>query len=207
MIELETLLLFIAATLAINLSPGPSVLYVSTVTAAQGLRAGLVSVAGMSVGILGHVIAAAAGVVTLLATSTTAFLVIKYIGAAYLIYLGLSTLMRSTEPDKQSRVKPSDNLQKYFYKGILVDLFNPKIGLFFLAFLPQFVNANNGSVFAQSIMLGLVFICCGAIVNSCIAFVVASSLGSARSKSKELIERWIPGFVLIGLGARLSFED
>ena len=207
MFGIETLLLFIGTTLAINLSPGPSILYVTTVATSRGLRAALASVAGMSVGVFGHVIAAATGVAALLAASTTAFSIIKYLGAAYLIYLGIKILISPAKPIKATKTNTSLNLRKYFYRGIFVDLFNPKIGLFFLAFLPQFVVSSEGSVFVQSVVLGLLFIIIGGVVNSCIAFIAANSLGLVRPRAKILVEKWIPGCVLVGLGARLAYEE
>jgi len=128
---IENLLLFIVASLAINLSPGPSILYVTSVATSSGLRAALVSVAGMSVGIFGHVIAVATGVATLLAASATAFSIIKYLGAAYLVYLGLKTLMRPPSSTESVNANNSQKLRAYFYRGVFVDLFNPKIALFF----------------------------------------------------------------------------
>jgi len=206
-IGVESLLLFIVATLAINLSPGPSIMYVTSVAASRGLSAAFISVAGMSVGIFCHVIAAATGVVTVLAASTTAYLLIKYIGAAYLVYLGVKLLIRPRTSGESPNVNPPNDLLKFFYRGIIVDLFNPKIGLFFLAFMPQFVDDKNGSVFTQSVILGLAFILIGGIVNCCIGIMAVSTLKFTRTGTRAVIERWIPGCVLIGLGARLAIED
>ena len=130
---------------------------------------------------------------TLLAASATAFSIIKYLGAAYLIYLGLKTLMRPPSSTESVNAKNSQKLRAYFYRGVFVDLFNPKIALFFLAFLPQFLVEDDSSVLVQSIALGMVFIFTGGLVNSGIAVVAVSSLGLARPRIKVWFQRWIPG--------------
>ena len=200
----ETFFLFLAATLAVNLTPGPSIFYVSTVSAAQGMEAGLVSVAGLSLGIMAHILAAATGAAALISASEGAFLLLKYAGAAYLIYLGLRLLLaapRSPESmDTQSKTPP----RMLFYRGVLVDLLNPKIGLFFLAFLPQFVDNRNTDAFIPVLMLGTVFMLMGAVVNACVAVLVSHGAGKLKLSSRSWISRWVPGGMLLFLGTHLA---
>lgn len=171
------------------------------------MRAAMVSIAGMSVGIFVHVVAAATGLAALLASSATAFLIIKYIGAAYLIYLGLKIWFQSSTKITRSKIKTPNASESYFFRGILVDLLNPKIGLFFIAFLPQFVETSGRGTFVHTMLLGMLFIIIGAIVNSCIAAITVQSMLIAKPKAKKWIEKWIPGVVLIGLGVRLASEE
>ena len=207
MFEAEKIFLFVVATLAINLSPGPSIFYATSVALSGGARAALISVSGMSVGVFMHVLAAASGVAALLATSALAFTVVKYLGAAYLLYLGLKTWMQPTGVTDKVKLHSSKAARAYFYKGVFVDLLNPKVGLFFLAFLPQFINAEGGSAFLQTLVLGTIFIILGWIVTSSIAIIAAKGATVVRGPAKEWIERWIPGGVLIGLGVRLASEE
>ena len=207
MFELETIMLFLLASLAINLSPGPSILYATTVAISSGTRAALVSVSGMSVGVFVHVLAAATGVAALIAASAFAFTVIKILGAIYLVYLGVKTLLQPRSAPQQAKPEVPKVTRAYFYKGILVDLLNPKIGLFFLAFLPQFVGAGEGNIFVRTMVLGMLFITLGWVVNSCIAVVAAKGANLAQTRARDWIERWIPGAVLLGLGLRLATEE
>jgi len=205
--DTQTLLLFLLATLAINLSPGPSVLYVTSVSVSYGLRAAIASILGMSVGIFVHVIAAVVGISALISTSATAFIVLKYIGAAYLIFLGLRLLRTSPSADQQELYKLSTHsIRKLFWRGVLVDLFNPKIALFFFAFLPQFTGSSNGS-YIQVLGLGCIFIFTGGAVNGCIAWAAANGVNKVKPKARGWIVRWIPGSVLVGMGIRLSLIE
>jgi threonine/homoserine/homoserine lactone efflux protein len=205
MVSLDTLGLFIAATLAVNLSPGPSVFYVSSVASSRGLGYAAYSVAGMSVGIFLYVLAAATGLSALLATSDTLYFGIRYIGAAYLAYMGWTILTPPKAP-AQSKEPVLDKDQSkliFFYRGILVDLLNPKIGLFFLAFFPQFVSSTSQGAFIQTILLGFVFIVIGAGVNLSYAIIAARASNSATGRLRQIFQRWLPGAVLFGLAARL----
>ncbi|MGI9333458.1 MAG: LysE family translocator [Gammaproteobacteria bacterium] len=202
----ETLILFLAATLAVNLSPGPSILYVSSVAASNGLRAALVSVLGMSAGIFVHVLAAATGVAALIAASATAFAVLKYLGAMYLAYLGMRLWLSARRDPPISTLRANGSLWRFFGRGFLVDLINPKIGLFFLAFLPQFVGPDEGALFARTVILGSVFIVIGGTVNGCIAAVTVKGVALIGPRARTWVERWIPGAILIGMGARLALD-
>src|SRR4051812_39799672 len=151
--------LFCVAALALLAIPGPAVLYIVVQSAEQGRRAGLASVAGIHVGSLVHVVAATAGLSALIVTSAVAFGAVKYAGAAYLIYLGVRKLRERTSEVELERRR--DPLRRSFFRGIVVNVLNPKTALFFLAFLPQFVDADRGSVWSQVLVLGLLFVALG----------------------------------------------
>src|SRR5258708_37365970 len=145
---LSTIALFLLAALGLLLFPGPAVLYIITRSVAQGRRAGLASVLGVELASLTHAVAAALGLSALLLTSALAFSVVKYLGAAYLIYLGVRTLLLREER-QQTPVQGSKNFSQLFAQGFLVNLLNPKTALFFYAFLPQFVDPTRGAIVGQ----------------------------------------------------------
>src|SRR5215510_9170831 len=155
-----SLAVFVAAALVLLLTPGPAVLYIVTRSIDQGRRAGLVSMLGVHAGTLVHIAAAAAGVSALLAASATAFAVVKYLGAGYLIYLGVRKLVYRA-PVTSVNVSAPRHLRRAFLDGVVVNVLNPKTALFFLAFLPQFVDVSRGSVGAQVLTLGAVFVALG----------------------------------------------
>lgn len=194
------LLLFSAAALALLLVPGPAVLYITTRSASQGRRAGLVSVLGIHAATLIHVVAAVAGLSTVLATSALAFSAVKYAGAAYLITLGVLALAKGRKRSAAGLVVPRST-RRLFVDGFLVNLFNPKTALFFLAFLPQFVRPDGAPVWAQTLVLGLLFVCLGALSDS--AYALASARVGRWLKSRPRSgERGplVEGGVLVGLG-------
>lgn len=214
---LSTLLLFVVSTLAVNLTPGPSILYVSSVTAANGFVAGLYAVAGMSVAIMIHVLAAAVGITAVINASEFAFTLLRYGGALYLVYLGVQVLSKKPRGQKPRDQKPGGlssatlvspaSHWSHFRKGIIVDLLNPKIGVFFLAFFPQFIGGLGYPSFVSSVLLGLIFITLGAVVNSLVAASVAGGVSRMPQGLKQLFERWLPGCILLILGVRLALPD
>jgi threonine/homoserine/homoserine lactone efflux protein len=181
-------------------TPGPAVLYIVTRSLQEGRAAGLMSTLGLAVGGLGHVIAAAAGLSALLLTSALAFSTVKYLGAAYLIYLGVRTLLvRSPASGPSRTVRP--RLRRAFRDGVIVNLLNPKAALFFLAFLPQFVSTERGTVGLQITLLGSIFILMGIVTDT----VYALSAGTvSRALGHHPIigpaQRYLTGAVYIGLG-------
>ena len=210
----ETLGLLVIACLAVNLSPGPSVLLVTSISAARGFRAGLFAMLGMTAGAFVHVLLAASGVAALLATAPLVFTIIQYLGAAYLIYLGIDLLRNRQASDESVRsndYQDGDDSWRFFRRGLLVDSLNPKIALFFLAFIPQFLNAVETPGFLVSVALGSVFLVTGAIVNGSIAYLAAHGAqrvsGRVGGRSDQWIRCRIPGAVLIFLGLRLLWED
>lgn len=203
----ESFVLLIIACLAVNLSPGPSVLLVSSVSAARGFRAGIFAVLGMTAGAFIHVVLAASGVAAVLATAPIAFKVIQYLGAAYLIYLGIDLLRNKNKVEPAAAYQDSVNDWQFFHRGLLVDALNPKIALFFIAFIPQFLNSVATPGFLVSLLLGSVFLLTGAIVNGSIACLVAAGVTRTRGKLSLLTQRWLPGGVLVFLGLRLIWQE
>jgi threonine/homoserine/homoserine lactone efflux protein len=198
--EWSSLGLFVIAALVLLLTPGPAVLYIVTRSIDQGRRAGLVSVAGVHVGTLAHIFAAAAGISALLAASATAFSIVKYLGAAYLIYIGVRRLLDRRSPTAAASGEPKQ-LRRAFRDGVIVNVLNPKTGLFFLAFLPQFVTVSRGHVGEQVVWLGVVFVLLGAITDSAYALTAGSAARWLRGKPGFLSsERWLSGGLYIGLG-------
>ena len=204
--EWSSLGLFAVAALVLLLTPGPAVLYIVTRSIDQGWRAGLVSVLGVHVGTLAHIFAAAAGLSALLAASATAFGVVKYLGAVYLIYIGVRRLR-----DRESRMiregGAPTRLRRAFVDGVVVNVLNPKTGLFFLAFLPQFVTEARGHVGEQIVALGVVFVLLGAVTDSLYALTAGSAARWLRGQPRFLAgARWVTGglYISLGLAAALS---
>ncbi|MGH7418261.1 MAG: LysE family translocator [Candidatus Rokuibacteriota bacterium] len=205
--EWSSLGFFVIAALALLLTPGPAVLYIVTRSIDQGRRAGFVSVAGVHVGTLAHIFAAAAGLSALLAASATAFSVVKYLGAAYLIYIGVRRLLDRTTIGMGADAQPL-RLRRAFLDGVIVNVLNPKTALFFLAFLPQFVTVSRGHVDAQILCLGVVFVLLGAITDSLYALTAGSAAQWLRAKPRFLAsERWISGSLYIGPGVLAAMSS
>ena len=200
-------ILLVIACLAVNLSPGPSILLVSSVSAARGFRAGLCAVLGMTAGAFVHVLLAASGVAAILAAAPLAFALVQYLGAAYLIYLGIDLLRRRPVTAATGNYRGGSRDWQYFRRGFLVDSLNPKIALFFLAFIPQFLNSVESPGFLISLALGSVFLVTGAIVNASLAWLVATGAERSRGNFSTWLRRWLPGGVLVYLGLRLLWQD
>lgn len=203
MFDSHTLLLFLTATLALNLTPGPDMLYVIARSAAEGRKAGIVSALGIAAGTIVHTAAVALGVVSLLAAVPVAFLIVKYAGAAYLIYLGVRALRSSSAIT--APVIERARLSGIFRQGVITNVLNPKVALFFLAFLPQFVDPAKGPVALQIILLGLLFNTSGTLVNIGVALLASRAGQWSRSRfAAPSAMRWLTGGIFIGLGARLA---
>jgi threonine/homoserine/homoserine lactone efflux protein len=198
--DASTLLVFVGAALALLVIPGPAVLYIVTRGIEQGRTAALVSMLGVQAGALVHVAAAAIGLSALLVQSATAFTVVKYAGALYLVFLGLRKLLGSQRVDPLN-ARPPRRLRRLFGEGVVVNVLNPKAALFFFAFLPQFVDPDAGAVGLQIALLGLLFVLI-AIVSDGLYALAAGTAGSwVRSSPRFLrAERWVGGSVLVGLG-------
>ena len=197
----STLLVFAAAALALIVVPGPAVLYIVAQSIDRGRLAGFVSALGIAVGGLVHVTAAAIGLSSLLVSSATAFAVVKYAGAAYLIGLGLYTLfVRREEP--AATVPRERRLRRRFGQGVVVNVLNPKTALFFFAFLPQFVDPDKGSAALQIGILGLLFVALAVMSDSVWALVAGSASERLRGSRRFLsVQRYVSGSVFVGLGA------
>jgi threonine/homoserine/homoserine lactone efflux protein len=200
------LTVFVSAALVLLLVPGPVVLYLFARCATLGRGAGLVSILGIHAATLVHVAAAALGLSAILASSALAFGLIKYAGAAYLVWLGLKKLLdRSEISDVSVTERPASHL-RLFRDGFVVNLLNPKTALFFLAFLPQFVEVDRGHVAMQIAFLGLLFTSLGMLTDGCYA-LAAGSMGHwlKRNRAYLAIERYVSGVLFIGLGVTAAF--
>ena len=195
-----TLLVFSAAALALIVVPGPAVLYIVSQSLDRGRLAGFVSALGIAVGGLVHVLAAAIGLSSILVSSATAFNVIKYAGAVYLICIGLWTIFRRRDEEPENL--PSERrLRRRFGQGVIVNVLNPKTALFFFAFLPQFVQVDQGSVGLQIAVLGVFFLVLAIISDGMYALAAVTASDWLRGNPRFLrAERWISGTVLVGLG-------
>jgi threonine/homoserine/homoserine lactone efflux protein len=206
-LHLSQLWLFVFACFTLLIVPGPSVLYIVARGIDQGRLAALVSVLGISVGTLCHTVAAALGVSALVVTSTLAFQILKYLGAAYLIYLGIRKLLVS---DKVAliQVNPSRSLKRIFWQGILVNVLNPKTTLFFFAFLPQFVDPSQPAVPLQILLLGLILMIMG-LINDCFYAVLSGSIGYWLSNHAQVFQklRYLTGSIYISLGMTTALVE
>jgi len=205
LINPSSLLLFVTGAIILLVIPGPAVLYVVSRSIGHGRPAGLVSAMGVTVGTLFHVAAATLGLSALLASSARAFQFVKYLGAAYLIYLGVCVLRSGA--DAQQAIADQRRLRSIFGQGVLVNLLNPKTALFFLAFLPQFIDPARGHATLQILQLGVLFALMGWLSDSAwalLAGVVAGRLrGSARLRRAQCN---VSGGSLIVLGLACAFS-
>jgi threonine/homoserine/homoserine lactone efflux protein len=204
--ESSHLYLFVATALVLLLTPGPAVLYVIARSVNQGRMAGIVSVLGLELGTLFHVAAAALGISALLLSSALAFSVVKYLGAAYLIYLGVRKLL-AREQMREDEVRRRESLKRVFWEGVVVNVLNPKTALFFFAFLPQFVNPSRSDVTAQMLFLGCVFVGLATLSDGLYA-LLAGSVGGWLKGSRRFAkgERYFAGSVYIGLGVTTALS-
>jgi threonine/homoserine/homoserine lactone efflux protein len=203
----HNIVLFMVSALALNLSPGPSILYILSRSIGQGREAGLLSVFGLATATLIHAVAMALGLSTLFLYSPLAFAVVKYLGAAYLIYLGIGALLSRGTLQPVAAAAPLSRGAIY-RQGVVTDLLNPKVALFFIAFLPQFVDPAVGSPTMQILFFGLLFHITGVPVNLMVALAggrLAKLL--ARRPGWARVQNWITGAVLVGLGLRLALSE
>jgi threonine/homoserine/homoserine lactone efflux protein len=207
MIEPAKFILFVGVSWALILAPGPDMLYVITRGVTQGRRAGMLSAVGVVCGILVHTTAAAFGLTLILQTSAMAFLVVKTLGAMYLIYLGIKAWRDKSTFSVQASAS-SVSFHRVFWQGVLSNVLNPKIAIFFLAFLPQFVERGSRNVPLQMIFLGLTFACFGL----CFLLALGYSSGkiggllTRRPQYAQALQR-LAGGILIGLGIRLALTE
>jgi threonine/homoserine/homoserine lactone efflux protein len=207
MIEPAKFVLFVGVAWALILAPGPDMLYVITRGVTQGRRAGMLSALGVICGILVHTTAAAFGLTLILQTSALAFLIVKTLGAAYLIYLGVKAWRDKSTFSVQPSA-PSLSVQRVFWQGVLSNVLNPKVAIFFLAFLPQFVDKESSQVALQMVTLGLTF----AGFGLCFLLAVGYSSGTIggwladRPHYARFLQR-LAGGILVGLGIRLALTE
>jgi len=195
--EVHTFVIFAAASAAFLAVPGPSVIYIVSRSLAEGRTAGIVSALGIQAGGLVHVTAATIGVSALLASSAVAFSIVKYAGAAYLIYLGIRRLLEGEQPEQAVEDRRAGR-RRLFWQGVLVNSLNPKTALFFLAFLPQFVDPARGAVAPQVLALGVLFLVLAILSDSTYALVAGSVRGWLGERRRTLAR--ISGCSYVGLG-------
>jgi threonine/homoserine/homoserine lactone efflux protein len=205
--ELSSLTLFFVATAVLLITPGPAVLYIVARSIDQGRLAGIVSTLGISMGALFHVAAAALGLSAVLVNSALAFNIVKYLGAAYLIYLGIRSFMVKEDVAQPTHLQPQ-KLSRIFRQGIIINLLNPKTALFFFAFLPQFVSVNNGApITAQILFLGAIFVLMALFSDSMYA-ILAGTMGHWLRGNLNFIrkQRYFAGTIYIALGLTTAFS-
>ena len=198
--DTPSLLLFLTASVALLVTPGPAVFYIVARSVDQGRLAGFVSTLGVAFGSLVILAGTAAGVAAVIASSAVAFAVLKYTGAAYLVYMGVRRIL-SRDPAPGVAPPPRRRLPRIFWQGVVVNVLNPKTALFFLAFLPQFVDPARGPVAMQVMLLGLMFVLLGTFSDTLYA-LLAGSVGSALRRRGGFMtaSRWLVGGTFIGLG-------
>lgn len=201
------LIAFIVTALVVLVTPGPGVLYVVTRSATQGYWAGLASVLGLAAGALVHVVAAGVGLSAILLTSATAFGLVKALGAGYLVYLGLRTLFARQSVANIGSTNPLP-LRRLFLDGVVVSTLNPKIAVFFLAFLPQFVDPSAGPVAPQLFMLGILCVGLAVITDGGYALLAGSLRHWLRGFiQRSSLPRYFSGGIYIGLGIHAAFAQ
>ena len=203
--EFSTLLLFAAASAVLVAVPGPAVIYIVTRGVAQGRPAGIVSALGVEAGALVHVAAAVAGLSTLVASSATAFSAVKYAGAGYLLFLGIQKLRARAELSLADA--PPESNARLFRQGVIVSALNPKVAVFFLAFLPQFVDPERGAVALQIALLGVLFVVVATVLD-CVWALAAGAVGE-RLRRDIGVRRWLDrlsGITYVGLGAAAALS-
>jgi len=199
MLEAQTLILFAGACLVLAMIPGPDNLFVSAQSFGRGTRAGLAAASGILLGGVLWTIAATLGLTALLATQPTIFVIIQIIGVAYLIFLAVDLWGNS---DVSLRTPP--DVGHAFVRGLTTNLLNPKVGLYYLAFLPQFIEVDAGSIWQQMLVLGIIFNFIGAVVM----YVLALAAGHAQSRVQKhgAVNNWLPRFgalILLGIAVKL----
>jgi threonine/homoserine/homoserine lactone efflux protein len=196
----STIALFLLAATALAVVPGPAVAYIVTQSIDQGRRAGIISALGVASGGLVHVAAATVGLSALIASSATAFTVVKLVGAAYLIVVGIRRILAGEGAEPESRALQAP-LRRIYRQGVIVNVLNPKTALFFLAFLPQFVDPNRGAVWTQVAVLGIAFVSVAVLSDLSYALVSDAIAGRIRrTGTGAKVRRWLTGGVFVALG-------
>lgn len=209
MSDLSFWLLFITTAFALNVAPGPDLLYILTKTIANGKRVGIASALGVCSGALFHVFAASVGLSAILVSSALAFSIVKYVGVGYLLYLAYQSFRSAgTSLTVSGDGQPQESAWTAFKQGVLVDILNPKVAIFFMAFLPQFVRDGQGAVPIQLLYLGLMVVAIAVVVE--ILYVLAASKLTEKVRSSQTLSVWldrIVGTVFVALGMKLAVSS
>jgi threonine/homoserine/homoserine lactone efflux protein len=208
MVPLNDLLLFAGAALLMVLTPGPNMIYLISRSICQGRKAGVISLLGVILGFVVHMFAAALGITALFLAIPVAYDLLKWAGAAYLLYLAWQAFRPGARSPFEARQLPADPPSRLLLMGFLTNVLNPKIAVFYLSIFPQFVSPEHGSVFQQSILLGLTQISVSFTVNLLIALFAGSLSAWLVGRPRWLVaQRYVMGGVLAGLAVRLVFEQ
>ncbi|PHO09237.1 MULTISPECIES: LysE family translocator [Malaciobacter] len=208
MIELSNLYMFIIASFLLCIAPGPDNIYVLTQGMTKSKKAAIITTLGLCTGLIIHTSAAAFGISMIFKTSQIAFDIVKYLGVAYLLYIAYQVYKHRNEPLNLDTKASKKDLKALYFKGFLMNILNPKVSIFFLAFLPQFVSVQNGNIPLQMIILGLIFMALTIIVFSLIG--VAGNLLSEKLLNNPKIVKYmniLTSFVLISLGVKLALSQ
>ena len=202
--DASTFAVFVATALVLLIVPGPSVLYIVARSVEGGRIAGLVSVLGVQTGALVHIAFAALGISAILASSAVAFSVVKWLGAGYLVWLGLKRIFGRDDEEDEVAVEPK-GLSRVFSQGIIVNTLNPKTALFFIAFLPQFIDPARGAAWTQIVLLGAIFVTLALCTDGLYALLSGTASGWLQRNTERAAirrgQRFVSGGVLIALGA------
>ena len=204
---IEHFWVFALAALLLNLTPGNDMLYVAARSTSQGIKAGIISSLGIMAGCMVHILAAVIGLSAIIAQSALAFNIIKYVGAAYLVYLGIRSIISRKKTFDVKNKMQQQSYTRIFWQGVLTNVLNPKVALFFLAFLPQFINVESKHTALQILFLGTWFNVGGTLVNIIVA-ILFGKIGTWLSQSPRFIQ-WqerITGAMLIALGIKVALS-
>lgn len=205
--EMNTLILFVIAALSINLIPGPDVIYIVTNTMKGKMKSGIEASLGLGVGYLIHTLAAVLGLSALILNSAFLFTVIKYLGAMYLLYLGLTSLINCYRNNSKLCAENSTEKQNNVFKqGVIVSVFNPKVAMFFLAFLPQFIDPMSANATKELLILGLLFSGLATMCNLFYASLGSVLFSSPKAQKYSRILEGVSGTILIGLSAKIALS-
>ena len=200
--------LFVVASLALNITPGNDMIYVITRSTSQGVRAGVVSAFGIMGGCLVHILAAVVGLSALIAGSALAFDLIKYAGAAYLFYLGIRALLSKKNTIRIDQTLEKKGYRQLFWQGVVTNTLNPKVALFFLAFLPQFIDVHSKGTTGAILFLGIWFNVSGTFINILVAWLFGT-IGQWLHRSRRFIQ-WqqrVTGLLLVALGIKVAISS
>jgi threonine/homoserine/homoserine lactone efflux protein len=207
MFDIDNFYLFLTVSLLINLSPGPDMIYTAARSLSQGIKAGIFSALGIFVGCLFHLAAAVFGLSKVIEESVLLFSIIKYAGAAYLIYLGTRSLLNKKKTKKEINTLPVLTGRRIFFQGVLTNILNPKVAIFFLSFLPQFIDPESNNLKEQIAFLGLWF----DVQGTATLIIVACAVGAFKNilQKNKAFWNWqekITGLILFGLGVKMFFS-
>lgn len=206
--EFNSMMLFVIACLTINLIPGPDVIYIVSNTMKGKMVSGMKAALGLGVGYFFHTLAACVGLSAIILSSALAFSIVKWLGALYLVYLGVQALISMYKGNSRVVVSESEDTKgNIFMQGVVVSVLNPKVALFFLSFLPQFINTSTGSAASQLLILGLIFSVLATLCNVLYATVGSWLFNRPNAGRYTRILEGVSGVLLIGLAGKIALSE